>query len=479
MPPGVTSCQFLETPISISFSGSGFMATYQLGVAQCLLNYAPWILKTAPRVLGASAGSLVAAAVVCEIDFVSIRDEMLHFAKKVKEFRLGPLSPSINVFHWLEQVLLKHIPEKAHKLACGRLAVAMTRLEDGKHLIMTEYHSKEDVVQALLCSCYVPGYCGMIPPSFKGIYCVDGGFTGMQPVLSQCPTLTVSPFSGDVDICPADAPCLWEMVVSGTTLKANGPNCGRVINALYPVTLESLEEAFDNGYKDAINFLLKNDLAPCLTLHNVKPLLESAKRDTDGEKKARKYPDHLHRPQEHESKNLDFIQNVLLSNMMTNETMVGVTGKLFLYLLLPLLFLIFTVMQSWHRLQFWFRDSPQWIFWTWAGLKHFIVFFYRVCISTIRKNIDDRIDRSFIVAFQSKEQKIFIYILLLLKNIYRTFWVKIIMMMFMWFKFHVEVEGPPRTRKHFGPTVKTCPLHETKNEPKSLNQFTKESKKLN
>lgn len=67
MVPGVSSWHHPNAPQSISFSGSGFMATYQLGVAQCFLNHAPWIVRTAPCVLGASAGSLVAAAVVCEI----------------------------------------------------------------------------------------------------------------------------------------------------------------------------------------------------------------------------------------------------------------------------------------------------------------------------------------------------------------------------------------------------------------------------
>lgn len=67
MAPGVSSCHYREVPPSISFSGSGFLATYQLGVAQCLLHYAPWMLRTAPYILGASAGSLVAAAVTCEI----------------------------------------------------------------------------------------------------------------------------------------------------------------------------------------------------------------------------------------------------------------------------------------------------------------------------------------------------------------------------------------------------------------------------
>lgn len=52
-------------PLSISFSASGFQATYQLGVAQSMLDLAPLVLQAAPKVMGASAGSLVAAALVC------------------------------------------------------------------------------------------------------------------------------------------------------------------------------------------------------------------------------------------------------------------------------------------------------------------------------------------------------------------------------------------------------------------------------
>ena len=68
----------------------------------------------------------------------------------MKAFTLGPFNPSINVLHWLESVLNKHLPPDAHHLASGRLAVAMTRLSDGKHIVMTEFQSKEDVVQVSL-----------------------------------------------------------------------------------------------------------------------------------------------------------------------------------------------------------------------------------------------------------------------------------------------------------------------------------------
>lgn len=59
--------QGLSPPFSLSFSGSGFLALYQVGVVQSLLELAPELLKSACKVYGSSAGSLIAAAVVCGI----------------------------------------------------------------------------------------------------------------------------------------------------------------------------------------------------------------------------------------------------------------------------------------------------------------------------------------------------------------------------------------------------------------------------
>ncbi|XP_044065691.1 patatin-like phospholipase domain-containing protein 2 isoform X2 [Siniperca chuatsi] len=384
MAPGVSGCHYREVPLSISFSGSGFMATYQLGVAQCFLNYAPWILRAAPCVLGASAGSLVAAAVVCEISLITMRDEMIHFAKQMKAFTLGPFNPSVNVFHWLESILHKHLPFNAHQLASGRLAVATTRMTDSKLIIMSEFQSKEDVVQALLCSCFVPGYCGMLPPSFRGVHYVDGGFSSMQPVLpAPCShILTVSPFSGETDICPADTPCMWDMVVSGTTLKGNMANSFRIINALYPMALETLEQAYDSGYKDAIHFLLNNGLAPYLMIHKVSqgPLNHNQTKtwmhvettiEDEEEMKAENETatltssidnrsmqtgsstDHEwsgNRPIKEPPLHFDMTKNVLLGNVVTYLSMFGLTVRILSHLLLPLMLSFYAVLQSRHSI---------------------------------------------------------------------------------------------------------------------------------
>lgn len=79
---------------------------------------------------------------------------MINFAKEVKSFTLGPLNPSIKFFHWLECILNKHLPSNAHQLANGRLAVTMTRLTDGEQILMSDFDSKEDVVQVRLLYCF-------------------------------------------------------------------------------------------------------------------------------------------------------------------------------------------------------------------------------------------------------------------------------------------------------------------------------------
>lgn len=72
------------------------------------------------------------------------------FAKQAKAFTWGIFNPSVNVFQWLERTMHKHLPSDAHQLANGRLGVAVTRLSDGKQVIISEFQSKEDVVQVSL-----------------------------------------------------------------------------------------------------------------------------------------------------------------------------------------------------------------------------------------------------------------------------------------------------------------------------------------
>ncbi|XP_068609042.1 patatin-like phospholipase domain-containing protein 4 [Brachionichthys hirsutus] len=396
MAAGGSSCHYCESRPSISFSGSGFLATYQLGVAHCFFSHVPWILSAAPFVLGASAGSMVAAAIVCEISFMAIRDEMLQFAQRMKAYTLGPLNPSVNVFHWLEFILQKHLPPDAHKMANGRLAVAVTRLTDGKLFILSDFQSKEDVLQALLCSCFVPGYCGLVPPSFKGEFYVDGGLRSMQPVPPiPCKNiLMVSPFSGDVDICPKDKPCMLDMVVNGVILKGNMANCLRIFNALYPLTAESLDEAFNSGYKDGFKFLQSNDLMPYLTRRMSLEVLNYDHHKTcvhlAAEKEVRPVGS-VDQPGEAKRLHHELLENVLLYDMVTELGKFGLLVRFLSHLLLPLTTFFYIVLLPRQEMALWVRQPPWTGFWVWYSVRHLTMFIFGIMAGSIKKNIQNQI----------------------------------------------------------------------------------------
>uniref|UniRef100_A0A8D0E7C8 PNPLA domain-containing protein n=1 Tax=Salvator merianae TaxID=96440 RepID=A0A8D0E7C8_SALMN len=202
------------TPFSLSFAGGGFLAIYEIGVIQALLEQAPEILRSAPKVYGASSGSLMAAAVVCKVS-------------------LGKRCIALSWLHLCK--LHQTLPENSHQMATGRLYVSLTRLIDGQNVVVSEYSSKEELIQVLICSCFVPIYAGFIPPSFRGVRYVDGGFTNLQPCSDLETAITVSPFTGETDICPRDCPAIFYSVyILQANIQISLENLCRFCYALFP-----------------------------------------------------------------------------------------------------------------------------------------------------------------------------------------------------------------------------------------------------
>uniref|UniRef100_A0A8B9R3Q4 PNPLA domain-containing protein n=1 Tax=Anas platyrhynchos TaxID=8839 RepID=A0A8B9R3Q4_ANAPL len=214
----VEDLQASGTPFSLSFSGSGFLALYQVGVVQSLLELAPELLKSACKVYGSSAGSLIAAAVVCGI---SLGKEITTFFATEFLFQNGTGGDNIlsTVGRWD-----RRLPEDSYQVASGRLHISLTRVVDGQNVMVSEFSSKEELIQRY----------------------VDGGFTGLQPVSSlEEAVITVSPFTGELDICPRDCPAIFY--------------CFQIFNwqisyALFPPsTMVS-----PPGYQDTALFLCRN-----------------------------------------------------------------------------------------------------------------------------------------------------------------------------------------------------------------------------
>lgn len=62
LPAGACHAMFdLNGGWNLSFAGCGFLGIYHIGVASCLMEKAPYLIKGATKLYGASAGALTAS----------------------------------------------------------------------------------------------------------------------------------------------------------------------------------------------------------------------------------------------------------------------------------------------------------------------------------------------------------------------------------------------------------------------------------
>uniref|UniRef100_A0A8B9CZ00 Patatin like phospholipase domain containing 3 n=1 Tax=Anser brachyrhynchus TaxID=132585 RepID=A0A8B9CZ00_9AVES len=226
---------------SVSFAGCGFLGVYHIGAATCLQEHAPHIIRDARHIYGASAGALAGAVLV------GACADVLALAKEARKRNLGPLHPSFNVIKIIRDGLMRNLPENTHQLSSGRLCISLTRVSDGKNTLISNFNSKEEVVQVLLHLRML----GMSPRY------VDGGISDNLPQYESKNTITVSPFAGECDICPkGNSANFHEMNLTNTSIQLSLGNLYRLTQALFPPEPKICEQ----GYSDAFKFLKENGM---------------------------------------------------------------------------------------------------------------------------------------------------------------------------------------------------------------------------
>ncbi|XP_060045688.1 omega-hydroxyceramide transacylase isoform X2 [Erinaceus europaeus] len=229
-----------DTPHSISFSGSGFLSYYQAGVVDALRDLAPRLLETSHRFAGTSAGAVVAALVICGIEMDEYLKVLNVGVAEVKKSFLGPLAPSCRMVQMMRRFLYQALPEDSYKVANGKLHVALTRLTDGESVVVSEYTSKEELIERY----------------------IDGGFTGMQPCSFWTDSITISTFSGQQDICPRDCPAIFhDFRMFNYSFQFSLENITRMTHALFPPDLMALHDYYYRGYEDAVSYLKRLNAA--------------------------------------------------------------------------------------------------------------------------------------------------------------------------------------------------------------------------
>lgn len=266
-------------PISFSFSGCGFLGLYHVGVASCLREYAPISPNT--RIGGASAGALAAMAMVCNLPLGESTSEILQVAIKARSRALGPFHPSFDVNKIIYDGLVKTLPDDAHLRANGRLFISVTRISDGQNVIIDQFKSKEELIKAIQCSCFIPLWSGLVPPKFNGVSYIDGGCSDNMPIIDNN-TVTISPFSGESDICPQDDTYnLFQVNLANTSIALTPANFYRITRILFPAHPEVLSKMCQQGFDDALRYLQRNNKISCTRCLAIHFTLEKEDVDED------------------------------------------------------------------------------------------------------------------------------------------------------------------------------------------------------
>ncbi|KAL6258538.1 hypothetical protein P5V15_010495 [Pogonomyrmex californicus] len=247
--------------MNLSFAGCGFLGIYHVGVAVCFKKYAPHLLLN--KISGASAGAIAACCLLCDLPLGEITSNVLRVAREARQRTLGPFSPSFNIQEILLESLRKFLPDDAHIRVNGKLHISLTRVYDGKNVIISQYNSREDLLQALLATSFIPLFSGLLPPRFHGIRYMDGCFSDNLPTLDEN-TITVSPFCGESDICPRDISSqLFHVNLANTSIELSKQNIYRLTKILFPPKIETLSNMCKQGFDDALRFLHRNNLLNC------------------------------------------------------------------------------------------------------------------------------------------------------------------------------------------------------------------------
>lgn len=60
-------------------------------------------------------------------------------AKEARKHKLGPLHPAFSLLRSVQESMLSKLPEDAHVRASGKLCVSLTRVSDGKNILVPEF----------------------------------------------------------------------------------------------------------------------------------------------------------------------------------------------------------------------------------------------------------------------------------------------------------------------------------------------------
>ncbi|XP_074180056.1 patatin-like phospholipase domain-containing protein 4 isoform X3 [Rhinolophus sinicus] len=155
--------------INLSFAACGFLGIYHLGAAAALCKHGQKLLKEVKAFAGASAGSLAASVLLTAPEKIEECNAFTYmFAEEIRRQSFGAVTPGYDFMARLRSGMESILPPNAHELAHHRLHVSITNTQTRENYLVCSFSSREDLIQVLLASSFVPVYAGLKPVEYNG-----------------------------------------------------------------------------------------------------------------------------------------------------------------------------------------------------------------------------------------------------------------------------------------------------------------------
>ena len=251
---------------AFSFSGCGLLAGYHLGAWSAISQHGGHAFRRAP-LIGCSGGALVAGTIASGVSTKFAAGAMQNIVDGVLQaggiFRTDLLS-------LVRSALNEVLPDDAHSRCSGRLMVCVTDASGlpwslPEPVLHAEWRSRPALLDSLLASSYIPLVTARElvasdsagPPAPR---LLDGGLSGqnfpLHPTAHR--TVRVSPFAGDLDICPTSQHGEPRRILlpAGVRVDVSRANASAVWRAFAPSSCAgAVESQQASGYEDACRWL--------------------------------------------------------------------------------------------------------------------------------------------------------------------------------------------------------------------------------
>nr|XP_054762142.1 patatin-like phospholipase domain-containing protein 4 [Lytechinus pictus] len=289
----------VSPPFNLSFTEASFFGLSNLGVSQCLLDHGSVVLSDMQAIGGSSSSAIIAAVILTAPEKLQdLLCGLYSIVDDISSLPYGAITPGFDFIGRLRALLTQLLPMNAHELASHKLFIQATelRLVDkydpltvhdvdqgtsscvrtkgpkvfevgdrvwslGSEVQISSYSTREELIEVILGSVFVPWFTTWTPPSIDGKFLGDVTLSRKEnlstDVTFQFPSgnlIKISPNPKNRLRMRDKIACGW-VDTTGQRFDISALQMYRIGDGLFPPPKAYLETYFADGYEDATRFL--------------------------------------------------------------------------------------------------------------------------------------------------------------------------------------------------------------------------------